>query len=53
MEWIDPIYIAGHWVPDMINIAGGKELYGKGGEKSQKLMLDYFSQKTILGIIYM
>ena len=29
MEWIDPIYIAGHWVPDMINIAGGKELMEK------------------------
>ena len=40
MEWIDPIYIAGHWVPDMINIAGGKELYGKGGEKSKKLNFD-------------
>jgi iron complex transport system substrate-binding protein len=33
MEWIDPIYSSGHWVPEMVAIAGGSdEIARKGGD---------------------
>jgi iron complex transport system substrate-binding protein len=34
IEWIDPIYSAGHWVPEMIELAGGQDVLGKPGEPS-------------------
>jgi iron complex transport system substrate-binding protein len=35
LEWLDPPFIGGHWVPEMIEIAGGKDVLGVGGEKSR------------------
>jgi iron complex transport system substrate-binding protein len=35
LEWLDPIYIAGHWVPQMIELAGGEDALGLPGEKSR------------------
>jgi iron complex transport system substrate-binding protein len=33
MEWIDPVYCSGHWVPEMVEIAGGTDaLSVKGGD---------------------
>ena len=29
LEWLEPFYVAGHWVPEMIEIAGGKDALGK------------------------
>lgn len=34
IEWVDPIYIAGHWVPEMVELAGGRDLLGKARERS-------------------
>ena len=34
LEWLDPPYAPGHWVPDMVEIAGGRCLLGKTGEPS-------------------
>jgi iron complex transport system substrate-binding protein len=34
-EWLDPIYIGGHWIPGMIELAGGKDGLGTGGVKSR------------------
>lgn len=34
LEWLDPPYAPGHWVPDMVERAGGKCLLGKTGEPS-------------------
>jgi iron complex transport system substrate-binding protein len=28
LEWLQPIYVGGHWVPEMISIAGGKDVFG-------------------------
>lgn len=36
IEWLDPLYTAGHWVPDMINIVG-VNLISKSGEHSRRL----------------
>jgi len=35
LEWLDPVYIGGHWVPQMIDLAGGEDLLGMPGEKSR------------------
>jgi len=35
LEWLDPPFIGGHWVPEMIDIAGGRDVLGIPGEKSR------------------
>src|SRR3954452_19412547 len=35
LEWLDPAYIGGHWVPQMIEHAGGVDMLGFAGEKSR------------------
>src|SRR6185436_991518 len=37
MEWLDPPFSAGHWVPEMVEIAGGNEVLGKAGLKSERI----------------
>ena len=34
LEWLDPVFIGGHWVPTMIDHAGGEDALGYAGEKS-------------------
>jgi iron complex transport system substrate-binding protein len=35
LEWLDPVYVGGHWVPQMIELAGGQDVLGMPGEKSR------------------
>ena len=28
-EWLEPPYVAGHWIPEMVEIAGGREILGR------------------------
>lgn len=35
IEWTDPIYNSGHWVPQMVRRAGGIEVLAKAGERSR------------------
>jgi iron complex transport system substrate-binding protein len=35
LEWLDPVYVAGHWTPRMIELAGGEDVLGLAGEHSQ------------------
>jgi iron complex transport system substrate-binding protein len=37
LEWLDPPFLGGHWVPEMIEIAGGEALLSKPGEKSREV----------------
>jgi iron complex transport system substrate-binding protein len=37
MEWLDPPFSGGHWVPEMVEIAGGYEVLGKAGMKSERI----------------
>jgi len=32
LEWLDPPFIAGHWVPEMVELAGGTDVMGRSGE---------------------
>ena len=40
IEWIEPFFTAGHWVPEMIEIAGGINMVSKTGEHSRQLTMD-------------
>ncbi len=40
LEWLDPPYAAGHWVPEMVKIAGGEPLLSKVQEPSFKTTWD-------------
>lgn len=35
LEWLDPVYAAGHWTPQLIELAGGEDVLGLPGEPSQ------------------
>jgi iron complex transport system substrate-binding protein len=35
LEWTDPAFTAGHWVPDMVAAAGGTEVLGRAGQRSE------------------
>ena len=37
LEWLDPIYNAGHWIPEMVELAGGRDELGKKGKPSEKM----------------
>jgi iron complex transport system substrate-binding protein len=34
LEWFDPPYMGGHWVPEMVRLAGGIDVLGREGEPS-------------------
>ncbi|MGI0057812.1 MAG: cobalamin-binding protein, partial [Nitrosarchaeum sp.] len=40
IEWIEPFFTAGHWVPEMIKDAGGENMISEMGEHSRKLGID-------------
>ncbi|MGE5216106.1 MAG: cobalamin-binding protein [Chloroflexota bacterium] len=37
LEWFDPLYVAGHWVPEIVALAGGFDVLGRPGEPSFKV----------------
>ena len=37
LEWLDPIWCAGHWVPEMVEIAGGRDWLGRPGAPSVRV----------------
>jgi iron complex transport system substrate-binding protein len=34
LEWLEPVYVAGHWTPQLIELAGGEDVLGLPGEPS-------------------
>jgi iron complex transport system substrate-binding protein len=36
LEWLDPPFVAGHWIPDLIAMAGGRDVLGRSGEASRR-----------------
>jgi iron complex transport system substrate-binding protein len=40
LEWLDPPYVGGHWVPEMVASAGGEDTLGGAGEKSRTVGWD-------------
>lgn len=37
LEWLDPPYVGGHWIPEMVSIAGGEDVAGPPGLKSPEV----------------
>jgi iron complex transport system substrate-binding protein len=36
IEWFDPVFVAGHWTPQLIEMAGGVDILGFAGEHSEQ-----------------
>jgi iron complex transport system substrate-binding protein len=39
LEWLEPFYVGGHWVPGMIALAGGEDVFGRVGAPSFRVEL--------------
>jgi len=53
LEWLDPPFIGGHWVPEMIEIAGGTDALGTAGEKSRTAGWDEISRSEAQVVVAM
>jgi iron complex transport system substrate-binding protein len=40
LEWTDPPYAPGHWIPEMVELAGGANVLGVAGQKSVRITWD-------------
>lgn len=40
LEWTDPLFCGGHWVPEMITLAGGDDPLGRAGQDSVRMEWD-------------
>ncbi len=40
LEWLDPPYAAGHWNPELVALAGGREVLGEAGAPSRRVTWD-------------
>lgn len=40
MEWLDPVYASGHWVPELVHAAGGRDEIGRAGGESVRVSWD-------------
>lgn len=36
LEWFDPVFVAGHWTPQLVEMAGGEDALGFPGERSEE-----------------
>ena len=37
LEWLDPLFNGGHWVPEQVRIAGGEDVLGTAGARSREI----------------
>ena len=40
IEWLEPPIVAGHWIPQMVELAGGTDALAKPGEASRRITMD-------------
>ena len=40
LEWFDPVFVAGHWTPQLVELAGGEDTLGFAGEHSEQVDWD-------------
>jgi iron complex transport system substrate-binding protein len=45
IEWIDPLMAAGNWMPELVNMAGGVNLFGVAGKHSPAMTWDELRQQ--------
>ena len=46
LEWLNPIYVGGHWVPEMVGVAGGEDVLGRAGHPSFRVSADDIAQSN-------
>ncbi|MDE0033573.1 MAG: cobalamin-binding protein [Deltaproteobacteria bacterium] len=44
LEWLDPLYAAGHWVPEMVELAGGMDVLAAKHEPSARVSMETLSE---------
>jgi len=40
LEWLDPLFAGGHWTPELVELAGGRDGHARPGERSRTLTWD-------------
>jgi iron complex transport system substrate-binding protein len=40
LEWLQPFYVGGHWVPEMVELAGAEDVFGSKGTPSFRVALE-------------
>jgi iron complex transport system substrate-binding protein len=53
LEWLDPFYVGGHWVPEMVAQAGGEDVLGRAGEPSYRVTAEQIAQSGAEIIVVM
>jgi iron complex transport system substrate-binding protein len=53
IEWLDPYYVGGHWVPEMVAKAGGQDVLGRAGEPSFRVTSEQIAGTSAEIIIVM
>jgi len=44
IEWVDPLMAAGNWVPELVEMAGGENLFGEAGKHAPWMTWDELAQ---------
>ncbi len=53
LEWPEPSFTGGHWVPDMVQAAGGTDVLGRAGEPSRKVTREEIDAAAPDVVVYM
>ena len=53
LEWLEPYYVGGHWVPEMVALAGGEDVFGRAGEASFRVTPEQIAQSRVEIIVVM
>ena len=53
VEWLDPIMIAGNWVPELVKLAKGKSVFANSGEHSKFIKIEELKFSEFEKVIYM
>ena len=53
IEWIEPIMIAGNWIPQLVEFAGGKSVLAKSGKNSNFIKSENINFKEVDVVIFM
>jgi len=53
LEWLDPYYVGGHWVPEMVAKAGGEDVLGRTGTPSFRVSAEEIAESRAEIIIVM
>lgn len=53
LEWLDPPFSAGHWVPEMVRAAGGEDALASPGEPSERITWEQFAGAAPEAVVLM